>query len=115
MAAEFDGLDYAGVKLNGQQILGENIVDAGGLSCALEAAKRSDQVDLVAFFNHLALIWRLKTTETFQQFMVNIDVHAPGSLRTNIQAQNIDDFYQTFHVTEQDQMWLAPDKRVQIW
>jgi Predicted metalloendopeptidase len=46
---------------------------------------------------------------------LSIDVHAPAPLRANVQAQNMDEFYDAFDVKDGDGMWLAPDKRVNIW
>ncbi|WP_419298938.1 M13-type metalloendopeptidase, partial [Acinetobacter calcoaceticus] len=86
--------------------------DAGGLSCALEAAKGEDDVDLEAFFVNWATIWRMKATQQYQQLLLNIDVHAPNALRANVQVQNLADFYTTFDVQSADKMYLAPDKRV---
>lgn len=115
MIEEFDGISYAGSQVNGKLVISENVADGGGLSCALEAAKEDDDVDLKAFFNNWAKVWRIKATNEYRQLLLSIDVHAPGPLRANVQAQNMDDFYQAFDVTEQDGMWLAPEDRVNIW
>lgn len=115
MIAEFDGLAFADQKVNGKLTVSENIADAGGLSCALEAAKGEDDVDLEAFFVNWATIWRMKATQQYQQLLLNIDVHAPNALRANVQVQNLADFYTTFDVQSADKMYLAPDKRVTIW
>lgn len=115
MIQEFDGISYAGSQVNGKLVISENVADGGGLSCALEAAKEDDDVDLKAFFNNWAKVWRIKATNEYRQLLLSIDVHAPGPLRANVQAQNMDDFYQAFDVTEQDGMWLAPEDRVNIW
>ncbi|WP_373719925.1 M13-type metalloendopeptidase, partial [Weissella soli] len=115
MIAEFDGLEYAGATVNGKLTVSENIADAGGLSCALDAAKEEPDVDLAAFFVNWATIWRMKATKQYQQLLLNIDVHAPNALRANIQVQNLAAFYETFNVTKADQMYLAPAKRVAIW
>lgn len=115
MIAEFDGLPYAGGKVNGTLTVSENIADAGGLSCALAAAKKEDQVSLEDFFTNWAKIWRSKARPQYEQLLLAIDVHAPAKLRGNIQLQNIDDFYTTYDINEQDGMYLAPEKRVHIW
>lgn len=115
MIAEFDGLDFAGAKVNGKLTVSENIADAGGLSCANEAAKNESEYDLKAFFINWARIWRMKATTEYMQLLLNIDVHAPNELRANVQVKNLDDFYSTFNVTEGDGMFLPEDKRVKIW
>lgn len=115
MIKEFDGIPYAGAKVNGKLVISENVADGGGLSCALSAAKEEPDLDLQAFFINWAKVWRLKATKAFNQLLLSIDVHAPGPLRANVQAQNMDEFYQAFNVTKQDGMWLAPEDRVNIW
>lgn len=115
MTKLFDGLETRAGKVNGKLVVSENIADAGGLSCALEAAKTAGDVDLAAFFCNWARVWGLKSTLEREQLLLNIDVHAPNVLRANIQVQNLPEFYDTFGVTAADGMWLEPSKRVQIW
>jgi len=115
MINEFDGIEFAGQKVNGKLTVSENIADAGGLSCALEAAKSADDVDLRAFFINWANVWRMKATTEYMQLLLSIDVHAPAKLRANVQVKNLDDFYTTFNVQPDDAMYLAPADRVKIW
>ncbi|BDZ32244.1 M13-type metalloendopeptidase [Lactiplantibacillus sp. WILCCON 0030] len=115
MITEFDGLEFAGAKVNGTLTVSENIADAGGLSCAEEAAKNEADVDLSAFFTNWAMVWRMKATKQYMQLLLSIDVHAPAKLRANVQPKNLDDFYTTFDITPEDPMYLAPDQRVKIW
>ena len=115
MIAEFDGLPFAGQKVNGKLTVSENIADAGGLSFALAAAKEEKDFDAQRFFINWARIWRMKATEQYMQLLLSIDVHSPNKLRANVQAQNQDEFYQAFNVQVGDGMYLAPDKRVNIW
>ncbi|MFR3683726.1 MAG: M13 family metallopeptidase [Enterococcus sp.] len=115
MIAEFDGLEIAGGKVNGKLTVSENIADAGGLSCALEAAKKDSDVDLEGFFINWATIWRMKARQEYTQLLLSIDVHAPNKLRANVQVKNLADFYQTFDIQPNDAMYLAPEKRVSIW
>lgn len=115
MIEEFDGLPFAGGKVNGKLVVTENVADDGGLSCALEAAKHTDDPDLKAFFVNWARVWRSKATKEYEQLLLSIDVHAPAKLRANVQVKNFDEFYETFRVQPGDGMYLKPEKRVQIW
>ncbi|RXI79098.1 M13 family metallopeptidase [Levilactobacillus suantsaii] len=115
MIKEFDGIEFAGQKVNGKLTVSENIADAGGLSCALEAAKSADDVDLRAFFINWANVWRMKATTEYMQLLLSIDVHAPAKLRADVQVKNLDDFYTTFNVQPGDGMYLKPADRVKIW
>lgn len=111
----FDGIPFAGDKINGELTVSENIADAGGLSCALEALKNGGEYNLEEFFINWAKIWRIKARPEFLSMIIKVDVHAPGELRANIQPKNLDDFYTTFGITEKDEMYLEPEKRVNIW
>src|SRR5699024_977481 len=115
MIKEFDGLPYAGQQVNGKLTVSENIADGGGLSCALEAAKEEDDFSATEFFINWATIWRMKATEQYEQLLLSIDVHAPQKLRANVQAQNQADFYTAFGIQSGDQMYKAPEDRVNIW
>ena len=115
MVAEFDGTEYAGQKVNGTLTVSENIADAGGLSCALEAAKAEANADISAFFINWAQVWRMKASTQYMQLLLSIDVHAPAKLRANIQVQNLADFYVTFGINPGDKMYKNLDERVNIW
>lgn len=115
MIAEFDGLPFAGKTVNGKLTVSENIADSGGLSCALSVAKGEDDFDAKAFFINWARIWRMKARPEYQQLLLAVDVHAPQPLRANVQVKNLADFYTAFDVHEGDGMYLAPEKRVNIW
>lgn len=115
MIQQFDGLEIAGGKVNGKLTVSENIADAGGLSCALEAAKKESDLDLTSFFINWATIWRTKARPEYMQLLLSVDVHSPAKLRANVQVKNLADFYETFAITEADAMYLAPEKRVHIW
>ncbi|NMV48405.1 M13 family peptidase [Lactobacillus reuteri] len=115
MIEEFDGIPFAEQKVNGKLTVSENIADAGGLSCALEAAKTEADFNAQEFFINWATIWRMKATEQYMQLLLSIDVHAPQKLRANIQAENLDDFYTAFDIKPGDEMYRAPEDRVHIW
>lgn len=111
----FDGIEFSGGKINGKLTVSENIADAGGLSCALEALKNGGEYNLEEFFINWAKVWRIKAKKEYLDYVIKVDVHAPGELRANIQPRNLDDFYKTFNVEENDKMYLEKKKRVNIW
>lgn len=115
MIDQFDGIPFAGGKVNGKLVVSENIADNGGMSCALEALKSADDVNVQEFFTNWATIWRMKASPAYEKMLLATDVHAPEMLRGNVQPQNFEDFYKAFDIHEGDGMWLDPAKRVQIW
>jgi putative endopeptidase len=115
MVDQFDGLPFAGGTVNGRLTVGENIADAGGLSCALEVCQSLPHPDYRAFFESWARLWRNKSTPQVAQMLLAMEVHAPSKLRANIAVRNFDLFYTAFSVKEGDGMYLAPEKRVSIW
>jgi putative endopeptidase len=67
------------------------------------------------FFLAFACAFRTKLTEAKLLFMMKIDPHAPVELRVNGVLSNMIGFYQIYNVTEHDQMFREPSKRVLIW
>lgn len=111
----FDGIPYASGKVNGKLTVSENIADAGGLSCALEALKNTGEYNLEEFFFNWARVWQKKAKIEYEDLLLNTDVHAPGELRANVQPKNLQEFYDTFDIKEEDKMYLDKNKRINIW
>lgn len=115
MIEQFDGIEFGSSKVNGTLTVSENIADAGGLSCSLEALKKSGDYDLKEFFINFAKIWCMKAKDEYVDLLLSIDVHAPARLRANEQPKNLDDFYVAFDIKEGDKMFMPKEKRVSIW
>jgi len=115
MIALFDGTSHEGGPVNGQMTVSENIADAGGLASAWEVVESLPGSDPEAFFQNWATIWRMKATPEYTALLLAMDVHAPGKLRANVQLGNLDAFYNIFDITEEDGMYIPPEKRVVIW
>ena len=47
--------------------------------------------------------------------LLAIDPHSPNEFRCNQIVRNLDVFYETFGVSEADELWLNPEERVTIW
>ena len=115
MIEEFDGIQLPQGKVNGAFIVSENIADNGGMAVTLEMMGRLKDADYKAYFCNWARVWCMKARPEFLQLLLSVDVHGPAELRANMQPRNFPEWYQAFDVTDQDGMYLAPDKRVIIW
>ncbi len=114
-----------GEFVNGEFTLGENIGDLSGLAVAYKAYKKSlsgadgPEIDGFSadqrFFMGWAQVWRRKYRDSELQRRLLVDSHSPSEFRVLGVLPNIEAFYQAFDVDENDQMYLAPEKRVKIW
>ncbi|AIA29452.1 endopeptidase O [Mycoplasmopsis californica] len=111
----FQGAKIEHGACNGELTVSENIADAGGLGCALEAAKMEPDYDAQKFFINWAKIWKGKYKPELAARLLEQDPHAPVELRANIQAANREEFAQAFNIKEGDGMYIEPSKRVKIW
>lgn len=80
MIDRWNEVEFLDTKVNGKLTVSENIADAGGISCALEAAKKEQDSNLREFFINWATIWRNKMRLEGETRLVT-DVHAPTTLR----------------------------------
>ena len=111
--------------VNGALTIGENIGDLGGLAIAWKAylisldGREPPVIDGLSgaerFFFSWAKSWQLKARDEEVIRLLSIDPHSPSEFRCNQIVRNIQQFYDTFSVTESDALWLAPKDRVTIW
>lgn len=115
----------AGLHVNGELTLGENIGDLTGLTVAYRAYLKSlngEEAPVIdglsgaeRFFIGYAQIWRTKTREETLRSNLLSDPHSPSAVRVNGPLVHVPAFYETFGVTEGDAMWLPAEDRVQVW
>ena len=114
-----------GLNVKGQNTLGENIGDLGGLNIALRAyhdslkGQEAPVFDSLTgdqrFFLSFAQVWRSKIRDDALRNQVMSDVHSPAVFRVNGQLPNLDAWYAAFGVRPGDKMYVPPDHRVRIW
>ncbi len=112
-------------RINGELTLGENIADLGGLTIAFRAyqlslnGKPSEEIDGLTgeqrFFLGWGQIWRRKYRDVELRKRLLTDPHSPSQYRVNGAVVNMPEFYQTFQVSETDQMYIPEEERLQIW
>jgi putative endopeptidase len=126
--------DYTPIKdkpdahVNGQLTLGENIADLGGLNVAYdalqtamkqhpeEAGKKIDgYTEDQRFFLNWARVWRGNVREKQALLYLNVDPHAPASLRAIGAPSNMEAFASAFQCKPGDAMVRSADKQVKIW
>ena len=115
MIEQFDGIEYHGGKVNGELVVSENIADNGGMGVTLEIMHTLPDPDYRAYFINWARVWCMKAKEELIQLLLSSDVHSPNVLRANMSPRNFSEWYEAFGVTEHDQMYIAPEKRISIW
>ena len=114
MAAYYDGFSVNGRQIHGEQTLSENIADLAGMSCVTQIAVE-EGLDLGALFEAYGRQWATKGTDAWLADQVATDVHSPAKVRVNAVLSALDEFYETFGVTEGDGMWQDPESRPKIW
>lgn len=98
----------------GEKIQDEAIADMGGMKCTLELAKNRDNFDYKDYFRSFASVWKIKCTFGQEQQYMN-DSHPLAFLRTNVTVQQFDEFMDTFQIQKGDGMYLAENKRINVW
>ena len=110
---------------NGQLTLGENMADHGGLQVAFQAFKNATREAPLQeqdgftpeqrFFLAYAGVWAGNIRDEEIRFRTKSDPHSLGRWRVNGQLPHIDAWYDAFHITEDDPMFLPKADRVTIW
>jgi predicted metalloendopeptidase len=126
LGAQYEAYEpIEGFPVNPELTMGENIGDLGGLAMAYDAYRLSlngaeaPVIDGLTgdqrFFLSWAQIWKRKVRDEQLKNQIATDSHAPAQFRVNGVVRNMDAWYEAFGVTPDDELWLAPEDRVQIW
>lgn len=126
LVTEFNGYEIeAGLKVNGQLTLGENIADLGGISIAFDAyqlrLKETGRKDIAGytseqrFFLGYAATEREQERPEFRKTQVLTDPHSPSRFRVNGPLSNLPEFYEAFGVQKGDKLYREPKDRAKIW
>ncbi len=125
LKAQYDSYEVLpGFKVKGDQTMGENIADLGGLLVALDAyhlsLKGGDAPVLDGyagdqrFFLGFAQVWQSKNQDEFTKYLITNDFHSPDHFRAVGATRNVDAWYKAFNVTA-GKYYVKPEERVRIW
>lgn len=114
-----------GLQANGELTLGENLADHGGLNVAYLAfqnATKDAPLDVVdgftpeqRFFLAYATLWAGNIRDEQIRVYTKSDPHSLGKWRVNGALPHIQAWYDAFHITPSDPLYVAPENRVNVW
>ncbi len=115
----------AGMNVNGQLTLGENIGDLSGLAVAHKAylialdGKEAPVLDGFTgeqrFYLGWGQVWARNYRDDELRKRLKTDPHSPSEYRANGIVRNMPAFAKAFDVKEGDKLYLPPDQVVRIW
>ena len=114
-----------GLHANGELTLGENLADHGGLNVAYLAfqnATKDAPLGVVdgftpeqRFFLAYATLWAGNIRDEQIRVYTKSDPHSLGKWRVNGALPHIQAWYDAFHITPSDPLYVAPENRVNVW
>lgn len=117
--------ELPGVYCDGENTLGENIADLGGVEVADQAyVKKLEREGFYGeerekqerrFYQGWAEVWRSKYTAEIAEWSNREDIHALPKERVNGVVMNCDRWYELFGVQWGDMLYLSPELRTHIW
>ena len=122
----FDKIEVLpGLQANGELTLGENLADHGGLNVAYLAfqnATKDAPLGVVdgftpeqRFFLAYATLWAGNIRDEQIRVYTKSDPHSLGKWRVNGALPHIQAWYDAFHITPSDPLYVAPENRVNVW
>ena len=105
---------WEGQDLKGSIMTGEACADMAGMKVALRVASEKENFDYDKFYRAFADLWFVKENLMMARAGIE-DEHPLQYLRINCTLQQFDEFLDYYGITEGDDMYLAPEDRVNIW
>jgi putative endopeptidase len=112
---QFNNIVEDGHKMNGKLTLGENLADLCGLTISLHTILRiKPSANLKEFFESYARLWRqiIRKEEILKR--IKSDPHSLAKHRVNQTLRNIPEFYSTYNISPNDNMYLHEDLRAKL-
>lgn len=125
----FDKIEVLpGLFANGSLTLGENMADHGGIMVAYQAFQnvlkegnndtnetKDGFTPEQRFFLAYSNVWAANIRDEEIRNRTKSDPHSLGRWRVNGTLPHINAWYDAFNITEKDPMYVAPDKRANVW
>ena len=99
--------------IDGEQTLGENYADLGGLEAIAGIPETDEQRQIM--FESYARSWCALIVDEVLIGQIANDVHSPSWIRVNAMLSTLEVFCETYDVQEGDGMYIAPENRISRW
>lgn len=99
--------------VDGEQTLGENYADLGGMEVITSLAHNNEERRRI--FENYAKIWCGKVVDEALIDQLDTDVHSPSAIRVNAILSTLDAFYEVYGPEPGDGMYIAPEDRISRW
>lgn len=105
------------VSNNGTRTIGENIADLGAMECITNILikNNANKKDYQTTYESFAKVWANNYSKSTKVLQSLIDTHSPNEIRVNGVLSSTKKFYETYKIDSKDLMYIAPEKRVNIW
>jgi putative endopeptidase len=104
------------VYVTGDTVKVEAAADLIGMQILMETVKEEKGFQYEPFFKQTAVDYcQVVPSVDVIQMLMGGDIHPLNYVRTNVNAQMFDEFYQTFDVKEGDGMYLPAEQRIKIF
>ena len=110
----FELIDGTQKFQDGKQTLSENIADLAGVSCVIKCVDNSIEARK-EFFTSYGKMWACKMSDYAIAYYAALDTHSNNKVRVNAVLPMLNEFYETYAVSEKDAMYVAPANRISIW
>ena len=108
---------------NGEFTLGENLADYGGVTVAYDAYKKygkeSETINGLTpdqrFFIAYAMTEANNMTDDAILLQTKTNEHSLGRWRVNGVLPHVNAWYDVFNIKSDDELYLSPEKRVNLW
>lgn len=99
--------------IDGERTKLENAADLGAVQVL--ATMTDNSAELKRIFESYTNCWATLSFDTDAASALTEDSHSPAEIRVNAVLSSVDKFYKVYGITENDGMYMPPEKRVRLW
>lgn len=113
----YDQFKIDGRNVDGDATVNENIADLGALNVIVDVAtkKKANNKNFRDLFCSFADLWVSQEDEQYMRLLLLTDTHSPNKYRVNAVLSSTDKFYEVYHISFWNDMYISSRDRVRVW